>query len=115
MRTTYSNEIIDIAMEDAPWFNLVPDLDHEQTHARIHLHIPSFIYSSDPHRANGNIEMNDVYAFIETKDVVVWESRLYWANHPLNQIPDLEKDMVMEDESMSESREGLRHAKPPRS
>ena len=44
----------------------------------------------------------------KTRSVVVWVYRLYSANHPLNQIPDhVEKDMVMEDESMSESREGL--------
>lgn len=74
MSTTYGKEIIEIAMEDASWFNLVPDLVHGQTHVRIHLHIPLIIHSSDAHQVNptygGDIEMNDVYAFIETKDEV---------------------------------------------
>lgn len=44
----------------------------------------------------------------KTRSVVVSVSLLYSANHPLNQIPDhVEKDMVMEDDSILESRGGL--------
>ncbi|MCJ1343603.1 hypothetical protein MMC31_001799 [Peltigera leucophlebia] len=77
-RLTDNENIIDIAMDDASWFNLVPDLNHGQTHV-------------DPHYG-GDIDMNDTYTFIEAEYKVS---------------DNVEKDMAMEDEPLSESREGL--------
>lgn len=45
-RLTDNENIIDIAMDDASWFNLVPDLNHGQTHVSINLQISSNIYPS---------------------------------------------------------------------
>lgn len=93
-------------------FTLVPNSTLTQTKAIINLQCLPAIhlrrYPSDERRCSIDIVMNETPEFKEEKrkNGTCFGIFLNSANHLLNQVPDLiEKDEVMEDEQVSDSRE----------
>lgn len=99
-------------------FSLVPKSTHTRTQASINPpdlinHFLSTISFKSMKLYGRNIVRNGTLDFIERKrrqrTVVVLAFRLYSANHLLNQVLDpIKKDIVMNDESVSDCRE-IRH------